>query len=56
MGSARVTPSRCKAQAARNASASRQGAAMTCTPIGSSPGCFSGTATIGRPMNDSGWV
>ncbi len=46
-----------EARATRSARSSRQGGAMTCTPIGSvSPSVQTGTAATGRPMNEIGWV
>jgi hypothetical protein len=54
--SALAMPSRSSARATRSALLSRHGAATICTPIGSSPGARSGTATVGKPMNESGCV
>src|SRR5205085_12686010 len=56
LGAAQVTPACSKAAAARSVSASRQGAAISCTPIGKSPGLLNGAATIGKPIKDKGWV
>ena len=44
------------AAATRRHRSSRHGAAITCMPIGNRPPCAMGTAAIGRPMHDSGWV
>lgn len=54
---ARVTPAASSVAATRSTRSSRQGAAITCTPIGSaSPSVHTGTEAAGRPMNEIGWV
>src|SRR5262249_22670292 len=50
-----ATPHCSSVQATRSAISSRQGAAMTCTPIGIGTSA-TGTATTGRPMKEIGCV
>jgi hypothetical protein len=52
---AATVPARSSAWAIRNATTSRHGAAMICTPMGSGWN-GTGATTTGRPMNEIGWV